>query len=162
MNPASRTPSTAMPRAMAGAFARRRQCGAAAVEFALVCGLLSTLVLGVIEMGRLLWTWNAAVEATRYGARLAVVCDMNDSHIKTRMISRLPTLTTANIRVTYLNPPAAANTCTPADCKAVQVALTGYSHRAMIPFVPMTLTLPAFATTLRKEYMNSAANEVCQ
>lgn len=162
MNPASRTTSTAVPRAMAGVFARRRQRGAAAVEFALVCGLLSTLVLGVIEMGRLLWTWNAAVEATRYGARLAVVCDMNDSHIKTRMISRLPTLTTANIRVTYLNPPAAANTCTPADCKAVQVALTGYSHRAMIPFVPMTLTLPAFATTLRKEYMNSAANEVCQ
>jgi len=141
---------------------RARMRGVAAVEFALVCGLLSTLVLGVIEMGRLLWTWNAAVEATRYGARLAVVCDMNDSHIKTRMISRLPTLSSSNITVTYLNPPSAANTCTPADCKAVQVALSGYTHRTMIPFVPLSLTLPAFATTLRKEYMNSAANEVCQ
>ncbi|NCT84027.1 MAG: pilus assembly protein [Comamonadaceae bacterium] len=138
------------------------QRGAAAVELALVSGLLCMLVLGAMEMGRLLWTWNAAVEATRYGARLAVVCDMNDSHIKTRMIGRLPALTTANITVTYLNPPNAANTCTAVDCKAVMVALTGYTHRAIIPFAPLTLTLPPFATTLRKEYMSSASNEVCQ
>ena len=140
----------------------RAQRGAAVVEFALVCGLLSTLVLGVIEMGRLLWTWNAAVEATRYGARLAVVCDMNDSHIKSRMIGRLPTLGTANITVSYLNPPNAVNTCTAVDCKAVMVSLTGFTYKAIIPYSPLTLTMPAFATTLRKEYMSSASNEVCQ
>lgn len=140
----------------------RAQRGTAAVEFALVASLLCLLVLGAMEMGRLLWTWNAAVEATRYGARLAVVCDMNDSHIKSRMIGRLPTLTTSNITVTYLNPPNAANTCTAVDCKAVTVALTGYTHHAIIPFSPLTLTMPAFATTLRKEYMSSASNEVCQ
>jgi Flp pilus assembly protein TadG len=138
------------------------QRGVAAVEFALIAGLLCTLLLGVMEMGRLLWTWNAAVEATRYGARLAVVCDLNDSHIKTRMISRLPSLGTANITISYLNPPAAVNTCTAANCKAVRVALTGYTFTASIPFVPMTLTLPAFSTTLRKEFMSSVANEVCQ
>ena len=64
-----------------------------------------------MEMGRLLWTWNAAVEATRFGTRLAVVCDLNDAIIKTRMIERLPSLTNSNITVTYLNPPNAANTC---------------------------------------------------
>ena len=138
------------------------QRGVAAVEFALIAGLLCTLLLGVMEMGRLLWTWNAAVEATRYGARLAVVCDLNDSHIKTRMISRLPSLGTANITISYLNPPAAVNTCTAANCKAVRVSLTGYTFTASIPFVPMTLTLPAFSTTLRKEFMSSIANEVCQ
>jgi len=141
---------------------RSTQRGVAAVEFALIAGLLCTLLLGVMEMGRLLWTWNAAVEATRYGARLAVVCDLNDSHIKTRMISRLPSLGTANITISYLNPPAAVNTCTAANCKAVRVALTGYTFTASIPFVPMTLTLPAFSTTLRKEFMSSVANEVCQ
>lgn len=138
------------------------QRGVAAVEFAIVSGLLCTLLLGVMEMGRLLWTWNAAVEATRYGARLAVVCDLNDTHIKTRMISRLPTLTNANITVTYMNPPAANNTCTAATCKAVKVSLTGYTFTPIIPFVPMTLTLPPFGTTLRKEFMSSTANEVCQ
>lgn len=149
-----RIPATAMR--------ARMQRGAAAVEFALVASLLCLLVLGAMEMGRLLWTWNAAVEATRYGARLAVVCDMNDSHIKSRMIGRLPTLSTSNITVTYLNPPNAANTCTAVDCKAVMVALTGYTHHAIIPFSPLTLTLPPFATTLRKEYMSSTSNEVCQ
>lgn len=141
--------------------ARSEQRGVAAVEFALIASLLVTVLLGVIEMGRLLYTWNAAVEATRYGARLAVVCDLNDSHIKTKMITRLPSLTTGNITISYLNPPAANNTCTSADCKAVKVSLTGYTHNTIIPFVPLSLTLPAFATTLRKEFMSSTANEVC-
>ena len=138
-----------------------RQQGVAAVEFALIASLLFTVLFGVIEMGRLLWTWNAAVEATRYGARLAVVCDLNDSGIKTKMITRLPSLANGNITITYLNPPAANNTCTSLDCKAVKVALSGYTHTAMIPLVPLSLTMPAFATTLRKEFMSSASNEVC-
>ena len=139
-----------------------RQRGVAAVEFAIVSSLLFTVLFGVMEMGRLLWTWNAAVEVTRFGARLAVVCDLNDSHIKSRMISRLPSLANSNIVVTYLNPPAANNTCTTATCKAVKVSLTGYTHHTIIPFVPLSLTLPPFGTTLRKEFMSSTANEVCQ
>ncbi|HVQ05027.1 MAG TPA: TadE/TadG family type IV pilus assembly protein [Burkholderiaceae bacterium] len=134
----------------------------AAVEFALVSSLLFTLLFGVMEMGRLLWAWNAAVEATRLGARLSVVCDIGDADIKSRMISRLPALAATNISITYLNPPAAPNTCTAANCKAVRVALSGYTHDTIIPFMPLSLTLPAFGTTLRKEYMNSTANEVCQ
>lgn len=139
-----------------------RQRGVAAVEFAIISSLLFTVLFGVMEMGRLLWTWNAAAEATRFGARLAVVCDLNDSHIKSRMISRLPSLVNGNIVVTYLNPPAADNTCTDANCKAVKVALTGYTHNTIIPFVPLSLSLPPFSTTLRKEFMSSTANEVCQ
>jgi len=138
------------------------QRGVAAVEFAIISSLLFTMLLGVVEMGRLFWTWNAAVEATRYGARLAVVCDLNDSHIKSRMVGRLPSLGNSNIVVTYLNPPAADNTCTTANCKAVKVSLTGYTHDTIIPFVPLSITLPPFGTTLRKEFMSSTANEVCQ
>ena len=141
---------------------RSLQQGLAAVEFAIVASLLFTLLFGVIEMGRLLWTWNAAVEATRLGARLAAVCDQNDSRIKTAMVGRLPALAAGNIAITYLNPPAADNTCTSADCKAVKVSLQGLRHPTFIPFVPLTLTLPAFSTTLRKEFMSSSANEVCQ
>lgn len=140
----------------------RAQRGVAAVEFAIVAALFFTVMFAVMEMGRLLWTWNAAVEATRFGARLAVVCDIGDPDIKARMISRLPSLQTSQIVVTYLNPPAADNTCSAASCKAVRVSLTGYTHDTIIPFLPLSLTLPPFGTTLRKEFMNSAANEVCQ
>lgn len=139
----------------------RRQGGAAAVEFALAASLFFTVLLGVVEMGRLLWTWNAATEATRLGARLAIVCDINDGSIKQRMRERLPALTNDNIVVEYLNPPAGINTCNAGTCKAVRVSITGFTHRTIIPFVPLSLDMPAFATTLPKEYMNSTGNPVC-
>ena len=44
---------------------------------------------------------------------------------------------------------------------AVRVSLTGYEYEAIIPFVPLTLDLPAFTTTLRREHMLSSGNSVC-
>ena len=137
------------------------QRGVAAVEFALVASLLFTVLIGVIDMGRLLWMWNAATEATRLGARLAVVCDIGDADIKARMSERLPALVDTNITITYLNPPAADNSCTAATCTAVRVSLTGYTYKTIVPFVPMSIDLPAFSTTLRKEFMSSTGNPVC-
>jgi len=61
---------------------RARQRGAAAVEFALVCMVFLTLLIGIMEMGRLLFYWNAAAEATRWGPRRAVGCDPNDGIIQ--------------------------------------------------------------------------------
>jgi hypothetical protein len=135
----------------------RRQRGVAAVEFAVVSSIFFTMLIGVMEMGRLLWTWNAAVEATRLGARLAVVCDLNDTTVRDRMVERLPTLDgSSNVQIQYL--PAG---CTPATCLEVRVSLTGYQHDTVMPFVPLSLTLPPFSTTLRKEFMSSAGNPVC-
>jgi Flp pilus assembly protein TadG len=139
----------------------RCQRGAAMVEFALVASLFFTVLIAVMDMGRLLWTWNAGVEATRLGARIAVVCDLGDADIKTRMISRLPYLSAANITIDYLNPPAADNSCTAATCKAVRVSLSGYTYQSVIPLLPISITLPTFSTTLRKEFMSSAGNPVC-
>lgn len=141
---------------------RREQRGAAAVEFALVFAIFCMLLMGAIEMGRLLWTWNAAVEATRRGARLAAVCDINDPEIKTRIQEMLPSLTTANITIRYLSPGMAPNTCTTATCQSIEVSLTGFSFTPIIPFVSMgSLTLPPFVTTQRREWMESTGNPVC-
>lgn len=142
-----------------------RQAGVAAVEFALIASLLCTVLLGIMEMGRMLWTWNAAAEATRLGARLAVVCDINRSAgapIKARMRATLPALANSNITIEYMDPVDTVDaTCTNADCKAVRVRLSGLTYTPIIPFVPLSVSLPAFSTTLRKEYMSSASNEVC-
>jgi len=139
----------------------KHQAGATAVEFAIVSLVFFTLLIGIMEMGRLLWTWNAAVEATRLGARLAVVCSMNDGAIASRMRDMLPTLAVANIDIDYLNPPFADNSCTIENCKAVRVSLTGYTHVAVIPLVPLSLPIPQFQTTLPREGMNSTSNPVC-
>lgn len=139
----------------------RSQRGVAAVEFAIVAALFFTVLLGAIEMARLLWTWNAATEATRLGARLAVVCDIGDADIVRRMRVMLPALQPSHVSVDYLNPGYAPNTCTPLTCKSVRVTLAGYTHVPIIPFTALSIPIPAFQTTLPKEYMQSAGNPVC-
>ena len=139
-----------------------RQSGVAAVEFALIVGIFFMLLIGVMEMGRVLFYWNTATEATRLGARLAVVCDIGDYAIKARMAALFPMLNPSNIRVDY----QPAN-CTPANCVQVTVSIVaaGAIIPTYIPFVPLSLTLPAFATTLPRESMQSSsggvANPVC-
>jgi Flp pilus assembly protein TadG len=148
------------PRAHSGQ-SRQRQSGATAVELAIVSAIFFTILLGVVEMGRMLYYWNSAVEATRLGARLAVVCDMNDADIKSRMIGMWPELTAARIQIDYLNPPAAVNTCTVDTCKRVSVKIVSFNETPLIPFIAMTLAVPEFVTTLPRESMSSANNAVC-
>jgi len=140
---------------------RSRQRGVAAVEFALVAALFFTLLIGIMEMGRVLFYWNSAAEATRLGARIAVVCDLNDADIKARMQTMLSILQPVNINIGY--EPAG---CTVDSCQSVTVSiLPGVSVATFIPYVPMTLTLPPFSTTLPRESMRSTvggiANPVC-
>ncbi len=48
---------------------------AAGVEFALMVPLLFMLLFGIIDVGRLMWTWNRAEKATQMGVRYAAVTD---------------------------------------------------------------------------------------
>ena len=51
-----------------------RSCtGGSAAEFALVLPVLTMFLLGLVDVGRLMWTWNQAEKATQMGARYAVV-----------------------------------------------------------------------------------------
>jgi len=54
-------------------FLPRDNRASTAAEFGLVLPLLVLLLLGVIDVGRLLYTWNEAEKATQIGARFAVV-----------------------------------------------------------------------------------------
>ena len=61
-----------------------RDCRAAsAAEFALVLPLLLIFLLGMLDVGRLMWTWNRAEKATQMGVRYAVVADLVPSGIRT-------------------------------------------------------------------------------
>lgn len=139
----------------------RRQHGAAAVEFAIVAGLLVTLLLGIVELSRLMFYWNTATELTRLGARIAVVCGMDDAAIKSRMQALFPLVSDAEIDVDYLPAGCNINTC-------LQVRVSIVSSRPIdtyIPYLSLTPVLPPFSTTLPRESMKSAidmsANPVC-
>ncbi len=138
------------------------QRGAAAVEFALATGLVCVLLIAGVELGRALWTWNAAVDATRHGARLAVVCDRDENSVVQRVVERVPGVQAAQVRVRWLDEQGQESACTAADCHAVRVELSGVVHRSFVPIpVLQALPLPAFSTTLRREAMRSADNPEC-
>lgn len=133
---------------------RSTHSGTATVEFALVSALFFTLLIGIMEFGRVLFYWNSAEEATRLGARIAVVCN-NDAaaiaHVKVRMREMFPQVPAANIQIIY--PPAG---CISLECKRVTVSIVGDVPIATyIPFVNLSLALPPFTTSLPTESMKS-------
>ncbi|MDV6343372.1 pilus assembly protein [Nitrosomonas sp. Is37] len=132
---------------------RFNQRGAGAVEFALIASLLFTLLFGIIEMGRVLFYWNTATEATRLGARLAVVCNQNAvDTIKSKMQAMLGVLKPGNIAIDYL----------PSDCdnkeifcRSVTVSIAGLTVSTLIPLIPLDIEMPPFSTTLPRESMDN-------
>ncbi|MGN6652467.1 TadE/TadG family type IV pilus assembly protein [Trinickia sp.] len=152
------------PHLHAFASRRRHQRGAAMVEFAIVAALFFTLLVGILEFGRVLFYWNTASEAVRLGARTAAVCDADASVVKSRITGLLPLLASSNVNLDYTpsgcdsDPATARGTCT-----FVTVSVTNVSVKTMIPFVPLTLTMPPLTTTLPRESLaTSTGGTVCQ
>jgi Flp pilus assembly protein TadG len=61
---------------------RRDRRGAAAVEFALVAPLLFMLVLGMMELGRMLMVQQILTNGAREGARRAVLPGVTDAEVQ--------------------------------------------------------------------------------
>ena len=140
------------------AISRRSQRGVAAVEFAIIVGVLLSLMIGVLEFGRVLFYWNTATEAARLGARVAVVCDVGTSLVKSKMRNLMPLLQNSNIQVSYT-----PSGCDSSSCTFVTVGFTGLTVHTFMPFVPISMTLPAFSTTLPRESLTSSTGgTVCQ
>lgn len=144
--------TTFRPKTLTG---KPRQKGAALVEFAFVAILFFTLLLGIFEFGRLFFTWNSAVEATRRAARLAVVCNKDSATIKTQFRAVLPSVAAADINVVY-----SPSGCTGAnDCEAVTVSISpnAPAMQFVIPFMSASWRLPGFSTTLTKESLSNGS-----
>lgn len=147
----------------------QRSRGAAAVEFALVSLVFFTILFGAMEMGRLMFYWNTAAEVTRLGARMAVVCDPNTTSrnvIATRMRQLLPIVADADITITR-TPAACDDASAATTCQLATVSIvTTTPIKTYIPFVPLSVLMPTFTTTLPRESMQSTfggvANPVCQ
>jgi Flp pilus assembly protein TadG len=139
-----------------------RQFGAIAVEFALGLLIFLTFFLGILDFSRMLFMWNAASEATRAGARYAVVCDdtAHQADVLARMQAMLPQITA--ISTTWV--PAG---CTPSSCEGVTVTITGLNYQWISPIVGHVrrdpFPMPAFTTYLPRERMRQDlhSNAVC-
>jgi Flp pilus assembly protein TadG len=137
--------------------------GQALLEFAAVTLLLFTLVFGIIEFGRALWTWNTIVQATRAGARYAAVAIptsgnteimkvvvYNDPNADASSKPVAPGLTEANVRVRYLkNDGTVAANKTMADL--IEISVVNYRFTFLVSFFGPQIRLPLFKTSLPLE-----------
>lgn len=136
---------------------KRRQRGVAAVEFGLIAFIFFNLLLGIVEFGRWMFTLNAANEATRLGARLAVVCSISSApSIKLRMSAMAGGIASENMTITYL-----PSGCDEDTCKTVIARIDNAIFTPVIPYLSGSFAIPSFPVSLPREYMNSTGNPVC-
>lgn len=60
---------------------RRDQRGAAAVEFAMIAPIFFGLLIGIIDVGRYMWTLNTIQYAIDQGVRAGVVQQLSDQDV---------------------------------------------------------------------------------
>lgn len=128
--------------------------GSTLVEFAIAATVFVMSVFGVLEFGRALWAHNALADATRRGARYAVLHPKDDPGVQNVVVygdpggggqPLLPDMTTdANVKVTY-SADFSVNSGT------ATVTITNYQFKFVLPFLPKTITMPAYSTTLTGE-----------
>ena len=148
---------------------RTFQQGATMVEFALVAIIFFTLMLAIADWGRMLYIWNAAAEATRRGARVAVVCDkLTPNQVRSKMRIMVPQLANANININWYDPEGTVNnSCDSTSCKGVEVSISGFTVQPISPLTGIVMpSVPSFKTYLPRESMqatNAAGdqNPVC-
>jgi Flp pilus assembly protein TadG len=136
----------------------RRIEGSVAVEFALVGTLLVSLLLGITAFGHWMYTLEMVADATRAGARTAVVCDLSDTAIRAAVRNRVPNISLTNAQITLQYLPSG---CTKANCQSVRVGLSGATYSPWFP-AAAAFPIPPFTTSLPRESLEStnAAGEI--
>ncbi len=136
---------------------KTRLSGATTVEFALVMILFLTFTLGIFDFARMLFTWSAANEATRAGARYAVVCDntAQQAAVLTRMQAMLP-------QINAIDMAWVPSGCTAANCEGVTVSIVDLDYQWISPVAGIAavgaLPMPGFSTFLTREMMGQDPN----
>lgn len=152
---------------------RQGEKGTTMAEFAIISVVFFMIIFAIIEFGRLFYINNALTDAARRGARYAalhkqvdVTCVKNvvvygESHVDANTCAPsgpalINNLTASNINVTYAGADADNNPATPPtdygmNLGTVTVEIHDYTFRLAIPFVPKTLTMPSYITTLTAE-----------
>jgi len=131
--------------------------GATMVEFALALIVFLMFLFGILDFSRMLFTWVAANEAARAGARYAAVCDdtTHQAQVLAHMQALLPQIST-------INTSWAPSGCTSATCQSVTVTVTGLKFQWISPIagsgLQAAIPMPSFSTTLPREVMRQDPN----
>jgi Flp pilus assembly protein TadG len=131
----------------------RREDGAAAVEFALIVGLLAILVFGLLEYGLAFWQVQNLRAAAREGARVAAVGG-DDTAVQTAMENASVGSFTSSSQFTRSRVCDRDNAGQEVTIEIVNGSLSGSVQEAFkinIPFIPMIELQPTLSGTFRCE-----------
>ena len=134
---------------------KQNEKGSTLVEYAIGASVFLMAVFAVLEFGRVLWVHNALSDAARQGARYAVLNLSNgeDGNIKNLVVYGhtgggtkpiVPGLTTNMVQVTRSGD-FSVNSGT------ATVKITGYQFQFVLPFLPNSINMPEYSTTLTGE-----------
>jgi hypothetical protein len=138
---------------------RRGQRGATLVEFAIGALVFFTATFGVLEFSRLLWTHNALADAARRAARYAVTHAAAESDVQ-NVAAYGNKEGTGQPLVTGLRPEMVEVEYKESSIPgvgfgypdgAVTVTIPDYKFNFVLPFLPASVTLPSYTTTLTAE-----------
>jgi len=152
---------------------RHNERGTTVAEFATVALFFFVMILSIIEFGRMLYTHNALADATRRGARYAVLHPKTDATaVKNQVVYGVngtfdakgnPTsaplisgLTTSMVDVTYEGEdtdgdPDTDPTSFGSNLGTATVKITGYSFNLSIPVIARAIPMGDYSTTLSAE-----------
>ena len=132
---------------------RKREDGAAAVEFALVVPIFVAIVFGIIQYGFYFWTAETANSAAREAARRVVVGDCWDSTKMTNFVrSHAPQTSSTTKSVT--------DPSTLAVGSAITITVTANSD--VLNFFPLPDTVTReYVARMEVNKQSTAANDTC-
>jgi Flp pilus assembly protein TadG len=142
---------------------KSRVSGSTAVEFALVLVIFWMFLFGILDFTRMLFTWGAANEASRDGARYAAICDdtANKAKVLLRMQRILPQIQDINLTWSPVG-------CTVSTCEGVNLTITSLNYQWISPLFgqgPLAaIAMPTFSTYSPREVMRqdiTAASIAC-
>lgn len=134
---------------------RKNERGGSLIEFTVVATVFFLMLVGIVAAGNLYYTHNALVEATRRGARYAVLNPTGSTTaVQNVVMYGTPTpptgatplvynLQSGNVTVTYSGLNVASGTVT--------VTITGYTYPFVLPTTTTSVTMPPYRTTLTGE-----------
>ncbi|MBA2705259.1 MAG: pilus assembly protein [Blastocatellia bacterium] len=146
---------------------KSRERGTTLVEFAIGATVFLTVMFGVIEFGRALWTHNALADAARRAARYAVNQPASSpAGTKTTGTNVGPSITAIRNVAVYGDPAGGSQPLvtdlTPANLNVqytgfgvgqgtVSVTITNYQFKFVMPIVGTSIQMPDYNTTLTGE-----------
>jgi len=134
---------------------RSNECGGSLIEFTVVASVFFLMLVGIVAAGNLYYTHNALVEATRRGARYAVLHSSGSTTAVQNVViygTATPpngatplvyNLQPGNVTVNYTGLNVAQGTAT--------VTITGYTFPFVLPTRTTSVTMPPYRTTVTGE-----------